>query len=312
MPSSLPPGADAATRRPVVIVSGASSGIGLACALELCRRGNTVVAGVRAADDLARLRDLRLPGLVPFVLDVTDGITIDAAVARAEVLAQGRGVAGLVNNAGVSTLGPVEWLTTESLRASFEVNVVGVVRLTARCLPALRQSRGRVVNIGSIAGLSALPFMGAYSASKHALEALTDALRVEVAPWGIEVAIVEAGAIDTPITGKALASLDAFPGTAAADGADYTVALRAFREAVVSTAAHGLPAARVVDAVVHALMARAPRTRYVVGSEAWGRWLLKRVLPDRWHDRAVRAIVGLPGAVSRSPASCRLPCSARR
>jgi NAD(P)-dependent dehydrogenase (short-subunit alcohol dehydrogenase family) len=291
---------------PVVVVSGASSGIGHACAIDLCRRGFTVVAGARSEDDLARLRALNLPGLVASALDVEDAGSIEAAVAVAEHVAEGRGLAGLVNCAGISPLGPVEAQSPDTLRRVLEVNVVGAAHLTSRCLPGLRRAGGRIVNIGSIAGLSALPFMGAYSASKHALEGMTDALRVEVAPWGIDVAIVEVGAVDTPIASKALASLDA----TLHDAGPYAESLRAFRHAVASSAAQGLPASRVADAVAHALTARRPRTRYVVGWEATWRSWLKRLVPDRWHDRVVQAVVRLPKRDSaRQPFTSFMPPS---
>lgn len=290
----------------VVIVSGASSGIGQACAIALSRRGFTVVAGARAAADLDRLRALGIGGLVPVALDVESADSIDAAVAAAERLSQGRGLRGVVNCAGISPLGPVETLASETLRRVLEVNVVGAARLTSRCLPGLRRARGRVVNIGSVAGLSALPFMGAYSASKHALEGLTDALRVEVSPWGIDVAIVEVGTVDTPIASKALASLD----LSLTQSEGYAEALLAFRHAVASSAAQGLPASRVADAVTHALTARRPRTRYVVGWEATWRSWLKRLVPDRWHDRVVQAVVRLPKRNSaRQPFTSFMPPS---
>jgi NAD(P)-dependent dehydrogenase (short-subunit alcohol dehydrogenase family) len=281
--------------RGVVLISGASSGIGLATALALRRGGFTVLAGVRSPEGRDALDAVADAALVPVSLDVRDPDAVESAVARAEAVAGARGLTGLVNNAGISTLGPVEALTVDALRELFEVNVVGAVRLTRACLPALRAARGRVVNVSSIAGLSALPFMGGYSASKHALEALSDALRVELAPWSIGVAIVEPGTIDTPIAGKALASMDALDRSHPGLAGLYADGLRAFRRKVADAASQALPPSRAADAIVHALTARRPRTRYVVGSEAWRRLLLRRVLPDRWHDLAVRLVVGLPG-----------------
>jgi NADP-dependent 3-hydroxy acid dehydrogenase YdfG len=166
----------------VVIVSGATSGIGLACALDLCARGFTVVAGGRDPVAIAALERQRRPGLVACRLDVTDGESVAITVHRAEGLAAGRGLAGLVNNAGLSLLGPLELQPLAHLQAMLDVNVTGALRLTQQALPALRLGRGRIVFMGSIAGLSALPFLGGYSASKYALEAIADALRVEVTP----------------------------------------------------------------------------------------------------------------------------------
>lgn len=280
--------------RGVVIVSGATSGIGLACALDLCARGFTVVAGGRDPATLAALERRAVAGLVPCRLDVTDAESVATAVRRAEVLAAGRGLAGLVNNAGLSLLGPLELQPLAHLQAMLDVNVTGAVRLTQQALPGLRQGRGRVVFLGSIAGLSALPFLGAYSASKYALEAIADALRVEVAPWGIEVAIVEPGTVDTPIGDTALASLDAV--TATPEGAArYGRAIAAFRRSVTKAIGQALPPATVADAIARALTARRPRTRYLVGREARQRVWLKRLLSDRLHDRAVRMVTGLAG-----------------
>lgn len=294
--------------RGLVLVSGASSGIGLASARDLGRRGFTVAAGCRDAGGRAAIEALGLPHVLPVCLDVADDRSVEAAVAAVEAMAGPAGLAGLVHCAGVSELGPLETQPLDVLRRALDVNVVGAVRLLRACLPALRRARGRIVVVGSIAGLSTLPFMGAYSASKAALESVVDALRVEVAPWGIAVAILEPGSIDTPITGKALASLDAHGrgGTPAPD-ALYGPAIDAFRRAVVATAARGLPVARTSAAIAHALIARRPRTRYVVGGEAWQRLLLKRLLPDRWHDLAVRLVVGLP---TRPPAG-NVPAAAR-
>lgn len=280
--------------RGVVIVSGATSGIGLACALDLCARGFTVIAGGRDPAALAALERRVVAGLVPCRLDVTDAESVAMAVRRAEGLATGRGLAGLVNNAGLSLLGPLELQPLAQVRAMLDVNVTGALRLTQQALPALRQGRGRVVFVGSIAGLSALPFLGAYSASKYALEAIADALRVEVAPWGIEVAIVEPGTIDTPIGDKALASLDAVAATPEG-AARYGRATAAFRRSITRALGQALPPATVAGAIAHALTARRPRTRYLVGREAWQRVWLKRLLSDRLHDRAVRMVTGLPG-----------------
>lgn len=286
--------------RDVVLVSGATSGIGLACALELCARGFTVVAGGRDVTTLAALERRAVTGLVPCRLDVTDADSVELAVRRADALSAGRGLAGIVCNAGVSHLGPLELQPIQRLQEMLDVNVTGTVRLTQQALPALRRRRGRVVLIGSIAGRSALPFLGGYSASKHALEALADALRAEVAPWGIGVALVEPGTTDTPIGDKALASLDAIAATPEGE-ALYRTAMAAFRRQVTTAIGRALPPSTVVAAVVHALTAPQPRTRYLVGREARERVWLKRLLPDRLHDLAVRMVVGLPARGSHGP-----------
>jgi NAD(P)-dependent dehydrogenase (short-subunit alcohol dehydrogenase family) len=238
------------------LVSGASSGIGEACALRLARSGWLVYAGVRRAGDAP-------PGTTEVILGVTDAGSIAAAAARVERLD------GLVNNAGISVAVPLEALPLEQLRNQLEVNVVGQLAVTQAFLPHLRRSRGRIVNVGSISGRSALPFLGAYAASKFALEAFTDSLRVELAPWGIWVSIVEPGTIATPIWRKGAALADEI--AAGADPATielYRPAMEAFRRAAAERARHGIPADEVAKAVEHALGAATPKARYLVGADA--------------------------------------------
>ncbi|HEY7923524.1 MAG TPA: SDR family oxidoreductase, partial [Vicinamibacteria bacterium] len=168
------------------LVTGASSGIGAACAARLVRSGWRVLAGVRRKGDAPE-------GTEEVQLDVTDAAQIKAAADGVEELH------ALVNNAGIAIAMPLEFVPLDELRHQLEVNVVGQVAVTQAFLPVLRRARGRIVFVGSIAGRSALPFLGPYAASKHALEAIADSLRVELRPWGIHVAIVEPGSIRTPI-----------------------------------------------------------------------------------------------------------------
>ena len=177
-----------------VLVTGASSGIGLASALRLAGAGWRVYGGVRTAADADALRQ---HGIEPVELDVTDAAQIDAATA-----AVGPELDGLVDNAGIAVAAPLELVPLDELRRQLEVNVVGQIAVLQAVLPALRRARGRVVLMGSIGGRSALPFLGPYAASKHALEALADSLRVELRPFGLAVSIVEPGSIATPIWRK--------------------------------------------------------------------------------------------------------------
>jgi NAD(P)-dependent dehydrogenase (short-subunit alcohol dehydrogenase family) len=185
-----------------VVITGASTGIGAACAWHLDRLGFTVLAGVRRMEDGEALKAQASTRLQPIILDVTDTKSIEEARQVVAELVGARGVAGLVNNAGIAVAGPLETVPIADLRRQFEVNVIGQVAVTQAFLPLLRRGRGRIVNMGSIAGRAAMPVMGPYSASKFALEALTDALRLEVQQWGIQVSIVEPGAIATPIWTK--------------------------------------------------------------------------------------------------------------
>jgi NAD(P)-dependent dehydrogenase (short-subunit alcohol dehydrogenase family) len=193
---------------------------------------------------------------------------------------------GLVNNAGVAVAGPLEFLPLDELRRQLEVNLVGQLAVTQRLLPALRRGRGRVVNMGSISGRSALPFLGAYAMSKHALEAMTDALRVELEPWGIQVAIVEPGTIRTPIWTRER------PDPPPEANELYGTRLTAFRRKAVERGTHGAPAEEVAKVVEHALTSGRPRTRYLVGPDAKLRARVER-LPDRLRDRLiVRRLLG--------------------
>lgn len=277
-----------------VVITGASTGIGAACALDLVRHGFQVFAGVRRKEDGEALRrhDARL---VPLPLDVTDERSVRAACDLVEAAVTGAGLAGLVNNAGIAVAGPLEALPLDALRRQLEVNVVGQVAVTQTFLPLLRRGHGRIVNIGSIAGRAAMPFMGAYSASKYALEAVTDALRLELRPWGIRVSIIEPGAIATPIwekSGREAAALEA--GLSADMRERYAPAVVGVKEAVRRAAVRAIPPAAVAAAVRHALTARWPKTRYVVGWDAKIRALMVKILPDRVTDWLLAWALKLP------------------
>jgi NAD(P)-dependent dehydrogenase (short-subunit alcohol dehydrogenase family) len=267
-----------------VVVTGASSGIGEACALRLVRSGRKVFAGVRTEADAERLSG---QGAEPVMLDVTDPASIAAA---AETL-RGGPLNGLVNNAGIALSMPLEFLPLAELRRQLEVNLVGQVAVTQAFLPYLREARGRIVNVGSIAGHSALPFLGAYAASKHALEAVTDSLRLELQPFGVEVVIVEPGSIATPMWRKGAEGFQRLTTDMPADlGRLYGGRLEAFRRAAAAAAQRGEPADNVAEVVERALTAERPRTRYLVGRDARRRARVER-LPDRLRDRVYERVL---------------------
>jgi NAD(P)-dependent dehydrogenase (short-subunit alcohol dehydrogenase family) len=227
---------------------------------------------VRAAGDApAGTREL--------VFDVTDASGVAAAASAVESLD------ALVNNAGIAIAAPLEFLPPDELARQLDVNVIGQVRVLQAFLPALRRSRGRrrVVFVGSIAGRSALPFLGAYAASKFALEGMTDSLRVELAPWGIDVTIVEPGTIATPIWTKPQRSVESLPAAAAEL---YGARLERFRALAAKRSARAAPVDEVAAAIERALTAESPKTRYVVGHDARLRARVQR-LPDRWRDRVL-------------------------
>lgn len=271
-----------------VLVTGASTGIGAACALRLVREGYRVFAGVRSAEAGERLRAQAGGRLLPLPLDVTDGRMIERA-AEAIGEAQGEaGLLGLVNNAGIAVGGPLEYLPVEDLRTQLEVNVVGLHAVTRACLPMIRRAKGRVVHIGSISGRIASPFTGAYAASKHAVEALCDALRLELAPEGISVSVIEPGQVRTPIWDKGLADFTAIVARIPAEGIRrYQGRLRVMQYVLERARKYAAPPEDVADVVVHALTSAEPKTRYVVGRDARIRLWLSRLLPDRAMDTIV-------------------------
>jgi NAD(P)-dependent dehydrogenase (short-subunit alcohol dehydrogenase family) len=277
-----------------VVITGASTGIGAACALHLDQLGFRVFAGMRRVADGDALRRLATGSLEPLVLDVTDAASIATArdhVTRAIGVA---GLAGLVNNAGIAVAGMLEFLPLAALRKQLEVNVVGQVAVTQTFLPLLRQAHGRIINIGSVSGLVAAPFLGAYAASKFALEAITDSLRVELRPWGIEVSLIEPGDIQTPIWEKSRAAAEELLHQAPHQAHElYGKAMIRAREAAARAAASAIPAEVVAETVARALTARRPKTRYRVGQGVGFVLLLSRLVPDRLRDAWLARHMGL-------------------
>ena len=277
-----------------VVITGASTGIGEACALHLDKLGYRVFAGIRKAADGEALRRRASARLVPVRVDVSDELEVAEAARKILEALGGAGLAGLVNNAGIVVGGMLEFLPLDALRRQLEVNVVGQISVTQAFLSSLRKARGRVVNISSLAGLISSPFTGAYAASKFALEALSDALRMELRPWKMYVSIVEPGYIQTPITSKSLAAAEALRAQLPAEALQlYGASLSAARDSTVREAAKAAPTEVVVKAVVHALTARRPRTRYVVGNHSSLAIHLGRALPDRWRDALIARHMGL-------------------
>ena len=261
-----------------VVITGTSTGIGHATALDLDRRGFTVFATVRREQDGARLEAAASDRLRTRLLDVTDPASVETAAATVAEAVGAAGLDALVNNAGIATPGPLEFLDLNDLRRQFEVNVTGQVAVTQAFLPLVRRATGRIVNVGSIGGRSALPFAGAYCASKYALEGLTDALRMELKPDGIEVVLIEPGSVATPIWKKAVET----------DLPDevverYGAAIEKMKATLGETATEGASPEAVARAIHHALIATPPKTRYLVGRMAYVRAALQW-LPDRWRD----------------------------
>jgi len=283
-----------AERRPAVVVTGASTGIGAACARYLDEKGFRVLATVRKQSDADRIATSGSPGLEPLFLDVTDAESIVKAARTVGAALDGAGIAGLVNNAGVSVDVPLECVDIGELRHQLEVNAIAPVAVTQAFLPLLRRARGRVVNVSSINGRIASPFSGPYCMSKFALEAFTDCLRQELACWGMHVAAVEPGAIETPIWDKGRQD-DWSAGASKQDLDLYGEAYRAFRRFAEQTAAGAIACDAVSKAIFHALTAKTPRTRYLVGLDARVYGRLARICPDRVVDWVTRKVIGFGG-----------------
>lgn len=258
-----------------MVVTGASSGIGAAIARDLAGRGFRVFGTVRRPEAGAALEQV---GATPLHMDVTDGESIARARAAVECALAGAPLVGLVNNAGIPAAGPLELIPLAEVRAVLEVNLIGPLAVTQAFLPLLKAARGRIINIGSVAGLSALPFMGPYAASKFGLEAISDSLRRELLPFGVAVVIIEPGSFRTSIWRKVEAmDVSRYEGTA------YAAALARVRHAALRGAESAPPPDKVVRAVREALTARRPPLRVIVTAHGW----LDRItlwLPDRWLD----------------------------
>ncbi|MEM9705729.1 MAG: SDR family oxidoreductase [Pseudomonadota bacterium] len=278
-----------------VLVTGASSGIGAAISEKLAASGFRVYAAARRADKLDVVAAHASGRITPLVMDVTDAGSIDRALEN--IADDGSTLFGLVNNAGLSVTGPLESTDTNEWRRLYETNVFGVVELTKAVLPQMRGvSAGRIINIGSIAGRIATPFFSPYASSKHALEGLSDSLRREVAPFGIDVSLVRPGFIRTDFGDQEQAALE--PHTK--DGLPYAAAVKAFK----SWHAKGHPNAPrpsvVADCVHHALTVTHPKARYTAPLKYAPQLFLRNFAPVGLTDALIARITGISAAQKRS------------
>jgi NAD(P)-dependent dehydrogenase (short-subunit alcohol dehydrogenase family) len=274
-----------------VLVTGASTGIGHAIAMHLAANGYTVYAGVRKEDDRERL-EAEHTRIRPVILDVT--VPADVTRAVQTVRENGDTLSGLVNNAGVAIAGPLEFLPLEALRYQFEINVIAPIAMTQAALPLLRETQGRIVNVGSIAGRLSAPFVGPYSASKAAIASLTDALRQELARFGIAVSLLEFASVKTPIWQKGRAGRDALVSSMPPQAMTYYGALA---DAVIAQTRveerEGMDPAIIAATVLAALRAPKPRERYVIGRKAQIQ-AVAAMLPPSARDALVKRAMKLP------------------
>jgi NAD(P)-dependent dehydrogenase (short-subunit alcohol dehydrogenase family) len=276
---------------PAVLLTGASRGIGRATALRLARAGWTVYATVRSAADGQGLVAEAAGGAVhPLQLEVTS----DEGIAALDEALPAR-LDAIVNNAGIVVSGPLETLSAADLREQFDVNVVGAVALTNLVLPRLRASRGRIVFVSSLSGVISTPMTGAYNASKFALEAIADAWRLELRPWGIKVILVEPAMTDTDLWRKAPETLEAEAAEMSAEHRElYAGHLDGMRKTVPRMQKMAKPVDTVAAAIEKALTASRPRARYPVGTDVRVQAALSGVTPDRVKDAAFARLTGTP------------------
>jgi len=289
---------------PTALITGASTGIGEATALRLAGAGWTVLAGVRGDEAGERLVAKTPAGRIqPITLDVTNFEQIREAAARVSELGGGGESSpgrldALINNAGVGYGGPLELLHPDDLRKQFDVNVLGQVAVTQALLPALRAAHthrgtgGRIVFMSSVGGRVAMAFTAPYAASKHAVEALGDALRVELASSNVQVALIEPGSVATPIWDKARETGEQLTVPPELQK-EYGRVPEAIGKALQDTARRGVPADQVAQTIERALTSRRMKSRYVVGRDARAMIIARRLLPDHVFDRVAKRVLGV-------------------
>jgi NAD(P)-dependent dehydrogenase (short-subunit alcohol dehydrogenase family) len=281
---------------PLALITGASTGIGRATALRLAGSGWTILAGVRDPAAGERLAS-EAPGarIVPLALEVTDPGQIAAAAEAVAAQVSGSkpgGLDALVNNAGIGLGGPLEVISDADLRRQFDVNVFGQMAVTRALLPALRLAGGRIVFISSIGGRVAMAFSAPYAASKHAIEAFGDALRVELHSSGIQVGLIEPGSVATPIWDKSRGEADRLTIPPHLQE-QYGKVPAAVDKVLQDTGRRGISPDVVAEAIEKALLARRMPARTLVGRDARAMLAAKRLLPDRLFDRIIRGRLGV-------------------
>jgi NAD(P)-dependent dehydrogenase (short-subunit alcohol dehydrogenase family) len=279
-----------------IVITGVSTGIGYGAAKEFVRRGYRVFGSVRKEEDAERLAREFGSGFVPLVFDVTDEEAVRAAAGEVGEALGGGLLSGLINNAGTAIGGPLALQPLGEVRTHFEVNVVGLVSVTQAFLPLLGMGRtgmnepGKILNVGSTGGKIALPFIGAYAGTKHAVEGISDAMRRELLPYGIDVILIEPGAVRTEIWDKGASQAWRYADT------DYAEPLENFRRYAAGLDKTGYSPEEFGRYVSKVFEKKHPRTRYAIVPGRFANFTLPRLLPDRWLDRLIARNVGLTNA----------------
>jgi NAD(P)-dependent dehydrogenase (short-subunit alcohol dehydrogenase family) len=275
-----------------VLITGASSGIGRACVEAFDRLGWRVFAGARQDRDLERLATSGSGRVTPLRLDITDADQVAAAARAASDALGDRGLDALVNNAGIVVAGPLELCPPDDFRRELEVNVTGHLVVTQAFISLLRRARGRIVFMSSASGRVALPLIGPYAASKAAVEAMADALRVELKPSGLSVSVIEPGPVATTMLERSIHAAEGrFDDMGPEATARYRPMLEAARAVALNTRRLELPTSAVTRAVIHAATSRRPRSRYLVLRGGWLFRLARALVPDRISDAIILRVL---------------------
>lgn len=272
-----------------VLVTGTSTGIGEATALHLDELGYRVFAGVRREADAESLRERGSERMLPVILDITDESRVETVVDEIRSIVGPAGLHGVVNNAAIAVGGPIEYLPLEYWRRQLEVNVVGLVSVTRLAMPLVRDALGRVVLVGSIGGKIATPMLGPYAASKFAVEAIADCLRMEMADFGISVSLIEPGHTRSAIRTKGIQMIGDLEEQLPAEALErYRPRLERIRSGLEAPTDYGTDPLVVARVIARALKTAYPKPRYAVGRDARLGAALARLLPDRARDALLR------------------------
>lgn len=279
-------------RPSTILITGVSSGIGRAAAARFCQANYTVFGTVRKPTDAEGLQTELGASFRPVLLDVTDHDAIAKGVLVVQEQLKGQSLGGLINNAGIAIGGPLQTQSMEVIRQHFEVNVFGLLALTRAFLPLLGATSdfsgtpGKIINISSVGGKIAAPFVGAYAGTKHAVEALSTSLRRELQLYGVDVIIVGPGSVKTPIWDK---GVDITP----FEGSDYEAPLRRFAKGFVTDGKNGMAPEVIADLLFRIQEQETPKVRYAPVHNRFKRWVLPRLLPARVLDRLIGRRTGL-------------------
>jgi len=281
------------TSKGAVLITGASTGIGAETARYLHEKGYLVYAGVRKEADGKRLQEQFSADIRPVIIDVTNQTQIDQAAEQLQDELGDKGLLGLVNNAGIVVPMPMAYVGIDDLRYQLEVNVTGQIAVTQAMLPLLRKAKGHIIMMSSVSGRFASPMFGPYAASKFALEAASDALRVELKPMGVKVSIIEPGAVKTPIWDKGTKTTeDTLADANEQMKADYGRSIKRAMNYTKQTEAQAIETIKVAEIVEKILVSQNPKARYLLGRDAL-QLVFLTLLPTRLRDRIVGGIFGL-------------------